>query len=126
VRLIDLPAAGEWPWEDLAVLPGDPHGNALAYRGHRWYRQYLVPCRPATDAAAPYRAGGVYVVLGGAGGIGEAWSEDLLRRMPVQIVWIGRRPKDDVIQAKLDRLAGLGPVPLYVAADATDREQLEA
>jgi NADP-dependent 3-hydroxy acid dehydrogenase YdfG len=125
VRLLDLPAAGDWPWRDLFALAGDPHGNASAYRDHRWYRQRLVPYRPAAEAAAAYRPGGVYVVIGGAGGIGAAWSEALLRRMPVQLVWIGRRPQDDAMQTRLDRLAELGPAPLYIAADATDREQLE-
>jgi acyl transferase domain-containing protein/ubiquinone/menaquinone biosynthesis C-methylase UbiE/acyl carrier protein len=127
VRLIDLPSSGSWPWRDLLALAGDPHGNAVAYRDHRWYRQRLVPHRPSaeTAAAAAYRPGGVYVVIGGAGGIGEVWSEALLRRLPAQLVWIGRRPLDDSIQARLDRLAGLGPAPLYIAADATDRKQLE-
>jgi polyketide synthase PksN len=68
----------------------------------------------------------VYVVIGGAGGVGEAWTEALLRRMPAQVVWIGRRPKDADLQARLDRLAALGPAPLYLTADATDREQLAA
>jgi NAD(P)-dependent dehydrogenase (short-subunit alcohol dehydrogenase family) len=126
VRVLDLPSAGEWPWNDLLMLAGDPSGNASAYRDHRWYRQHLVPYRPTAEDVAPYRSGGIYAVIGGAGGIGEAWSEALLRRMRVQLVWIGRRPQDEVIQAKLDRLAELGPAPLYIAADATDRRQLAA
>jgi acyl transferase domain-containing protein/SAM-dependent methyltransferase len=125
VRLMDLPTAGDgWPWEDLFAVPGEPHGNARAYRDRCWYRQELVPYRPAMEAATTGRPGEVYVVIGGAGGIGSAWSEALLRQSKVQLVWIGRRPKDGALQARLDRLAGLGPAPLYIAADATDREQL--
>jgi len=124
-RLVDLPSAGEWPWRDLATLAADPHGNAWAWRG-RWYRQQLATYRPAADGSSPYRPGGVYVVLGGAGGIGEAWSEAVLRRVPARLVWIGRRPLDETIQARIDRLAALGPAPLYIAADATDRGALEA
>ncbi|HEX3525457.1 MAG TPA: SDR family NAD(P)-dependent oxidoreductase [Thermoanaerobaculia bacterium] len=126
VRLLDLPASGEWPWRDLFAMAGDPHGNAAVYRGHRWYRRQLAPYRPGPETDTAYRPGGVYVVIGGAGGIGETWSEALLRRLPAQIVWIGRRPKDDAIQDKLDRLAALGPAPLYIAADATDYDQLES
>ncbi|MDK2598870.1 KR domain-containing protein [Bacillus stercoris] len=55
-----------------------------------------------------YKHGGVYVVIGGAGGIGEAWSEYMIRTYQAQIVWIGRRKKDAAIQSKLDRLALLG------------------
>ncbi len=126
VRLLDLPFAGRWPWPDLLAVAGDPHGNAWAYRDGRWYRQQLVPYRPAAETLPVYRPGGVYIVIGGAGGIGEAWSEALLRRLRVQLVWIGRRPLDEALQARLDRLSRLGPAPLYIAADATDREQLES
>ncbi len=135
VRLADLPAtpaadvadaAGDWPWQELLATAGDPHGNARAWRDRRWYRQHLVSCPPATvEMEAPYRPGGVYVVIGGGGGIGEVWSEALLRRMRVQIVWIGRRPQDAAIHARIERLAAIGPAPFYLSADATDREQLE-
>jgi acyl transferase domain-containing protein/SAM-dependent methyltransferase/acyl carrier protein len=124
VRLMDLPSAGDRPWRDLLTLAGDPHGNAWVYRDDLWYRQQLVPCRPVVEAAEVYRPGGVYVVIGGAGGVGQAWSEALLRRTQAQLVWIGRRPQDGAVQAGLDRLAHLGPAPRYIAADARDREQL--
>ena len=68
--------------------------------------------------------GGVYVVIGGAGGVGEVWSEYMLRTYGAHIVWINRRPKDQVVQAKLDRLAGLGSAPHYMSADATDEVAL--
>lgn len=126
VRLMDLPAAQDWPWRDVLGMPGDSQGNASVFRDGRWYRQRLVPCRIDSTETAPYRPGGVYVVIGGAGGIGEAWTEALLRRMPARVAWIGRRPEDEEIRARLDRLAELGPRPLYIAADAADRGQLEA
>src|SRR5260370_35719933 len=70
------------------------------------------------------REGGVYVVIGGAGGIGEAFSEHLIRIYRAQMIWIGRRELDVEIQAKLNRLSTLGPVPGYIRADATDRNAL--
>src|SRR5215813_10579193 len=76
-----------------------------------------------TDAL-PYRPGGVYVVIGGAGTIGRVWSEHVIRRVGARIIWIGRRQKDATIQAALDALAALGPAPLYIAADAADRQDL--
>jgi polyketide synthase PksM len=126
VRLMDMPAGDGWPWRDLLAMAGDPHGNAVAWRDRSWHRQQLVAARVSNAEPPPYRPGGVYVIVGGAGGIGEAWSEALLRRMPVRLAWIGRRPEDEAIRARLDRLAELGPRPLYIAADATDREQLDA
>jgi polyketide synthase PksM len=68
----------------------------------------------------------VYVVIGGAGGIGEVWSEYMVRTYGAHIVWIGRRARDEAIDAKLERLAALGPAPHYIAADAGDRASLQA
>ncbi|MGK3983833.1 SDR family NAD(P)-dependent oxidoreductase [Sorangium sp. So ce136] len=124
VRLLDV--AGEGSVDDLFTLPPDPQGNALAYRDKQWYRQTLVPLTGLSAGRGLYRRGGVYVVIGGAGGIGEIWSEHLIREFQAHVVWIGRRQKDATIQAKLDRLAQVGPAPLYIAADATDRDALQA
>ncbi|MCP4396442.1 MAG: SDR family NAD(P)-dependent oxidoreductase, partial [bacterium] len=124
IRLIDLETGCEWPLAELFTLPADPQGNAWSYRGRHWYRQQLIPCRlPSLDRTL-YRQEGVYVVIGGAGGIGAVWSEYMIRTYQARIVWIGRREKDAAIQAKLDKLAAVGPVPHYIAADASDQTAL--
>ena len=108
-------------------MPSDPGGNAWVRRDNQWHRQQLLPLDDLPDdpsASGLYRMGGVYVVIGGAGAIGEVWSEYMIRTWRAQVIWIGRRPKDDAIQAKLDRLAELGPMPLYLSADASEREAL--
>ena len=64
-------------------------------------------------------------MLGGAGGIGVALSEYLISRYEAQVVWLGRRTEDDPIRQQCERLAKLGPRPLYLQADAVDREALE-
>ncbi len=63
-------------------------------------------------------------MIGGAGGIGEVLSEYLIRNYQAKMIWVGRRELDSGIQKKLDRLSVLGPVPSYLRADATDREEL--
>lgn len=72
-----------------------------------------------------YQTGGVYAVIGGAGYLGEAWSEYMIRRYKARIIWIGRSTLNDSIQAKLDRLSAFGPAPEYVSADAADSASLE-
>ncbi|NRS49278.1 SDR family NAD(P)-dependent oxidoreductase [Brevibacillus sp. HB2.2] len=126
VRLVDLEAHAEWPLRDIFALPVDAHGNAWAYRGHAWYRQQLLPVQSPSIHQTVYRQHGVYVVIGGAGGIGQAWSEYMIRTYQAQIIWIGRRKKEESIQNKINQLATLGPVPLYIEADATDRESLQS
>ncbi|WP_394849113.1 SDR family NAD(P)-dependent oxidoreductase [Pendulispora brunnea] len=124
-RVVDLPEDGAWPLQEIAHLPADPRGNPWAYRKGEWYREQWLPCERATQAApSRFRQGGVYVMLGGAGRLGEALSEHVIRTHRAQLVWIGRRALDAEIQAKIDRLARLGPAPVYVQADATNLEDL--
>ncbi|UJF34777.1 SDR family NAD(P)-dependent oxidoreductase [Paenibacillus hexagrammi] len=124
-RVIDLEAGCEWPVQEMFALPSDPRGDAWVYRNQEWYRQKLIPVRDIPSGEPMYRHGGVYVVIGGAGGIGEAWSEYVIRNWQAQVVWIGRRDKDAAIQAKLERLAALGPEPVYLCADVSDRKALQ-
>ncbi|MBG9944735.1 SDR family NAD(P)-dependent oxidoreductase [Brevibacillus formosus] len=126
VRLVDLEAHADWPLRDIFALPADAHGNAWAYRGHTWYRQQLMPVQSPSINQTVYRQHGVYVVIGGAGGIGQAWSEYMIRSYQAQVIWIGRRKKDESIQNKINQLASLGPAPHYIEADATDRESLQS
>ncbi|WP_146149216.1 SDR family NAD(P)-dependent oxidoreductase [Nitratireductor sp. StC3] len=124
VRLLDMPRGEGWPVADVFRLPADRHGNPLGYRHGEWYRRVLLPTRLDGSGPSPYRRGGVYVVLGGAGGIGEVWTEYMIRAYRAQVVWIGRRAKNAEIQSKIDRLSALGPAPDYHVADASDEAAL--
>jgi polyketide synthase PksN len=124
IRLADL-ERGRWPQETLFALPFDEEGDTWAYRGGQWYRQRLLPVALADGGPAAYRRGGVYVVIGGAGGIGEAWSDHMIRTYGAQVIWLGRRPLDAAIAAKCRALGELGPTPRYIAADAGDVQALD-
>ena len=123
-RVLDLSDGHSPPWHDLLAAPHAVHDPVLACREDKWLRQSLRPHRPAAEPAPMTRPGGVYLVIGGAGGIGRAWSEATLRRHDAQLIWVGRRALDATIQAKLDQLAQLGPRPRYLSADATSLEEM--
>ena len=125
MRLIDLEAHGTWPLPELFTLPPDPQGNAYVYRAQEWYQQQFLPVQSLSVEPSGYRSGGIYVVIGGAGGIGEVWSEYVIRRYQAQIIWIGRRKIDAEILAKQERLTALGPRPHYITADASERSALQ-
>jgi len=122
LRLLDV--AADAPWPQICRLPADPQGQPWAYRSGEWFRQQLIPVQMPPPTTSAYRWGGVYVVIGGAGGIGVAWSNYMIRRYRARIVWIGRRPLDAAIQRQIDTLAQLGPAPLYISADAADESAL--
>lgn len=125
VRLIDLPSHENWPIATIFTIPASLDGNPWVYRNQTWYQQNLIAVHQPYKHPTLYKTGGIYIVIGGAGGIGETWSEYMIRKYQAQLIWIGRRTKNANIQEKLDRLAALGPVPLYISADATDQEALQ-
>ncbi|MCQ4167725.1 SDR family NAD(P)-dependent oxidoreductase, partial [Tahibacter sp. P2K] len=125
VRLVDLDDAPAWPLQALAGLPADAAGDAWALRNGEWYRLRLLPCEEMDSAAwSRWRSAGVYVIIGGAGGIGEVLSDYLIRHYQARVVWLGRREADAAIAAKQQRLARDGLAPEYLQADASDRAQL--
>lgn len=126
VRALDLEEGAAWPVADILDAPAGEGGEVLARRDGRWLRRVLVPVSGPASTPEAYRQGGVYVVLGGAGGIGAAWTRHVAQRYGAQVVWIGRRPLDDAIRQQIDAIAQVGPAPLYLSADATDRAALGA
>ncbi len=131
LRLLDIDSLAEASITECLSLPWDKGGNLLAQRRGEWFRQGLArmsagPQASAVPQASPvYRQNGVYVVIGGAGGVGEVWSRFMIENHQANIVWIGRRPVNSSIEEKITALAQLGPAPLYVSADAADFNALQ-
>ncbi len=125
VRMLDLePGLESFP-ESMWALPSNPRGEALVCRGSEWFEQTLIPVREVSGGKSRYRSNGVYVLIGGAGGIGEVVSRELIELYQARVVWIGRRVKDASIQDKLDALSALGTAPHYITADARNRSELQ-
>ena len=124
IRLLDLPEAHSLTEDVLLAQPVNTYGNARLWRGGSWYQQQLARCVLAPLNTEVYRDSGVYVVVGGAGGLGRVVSEHLIRQCRAQMVWLGRREEDDAITQARRRLGELGPTPLYLQVDATDRDAL--
>ncbi len=124
IRLFDLEANSDLPFAEMLTMPADVGGNVFAWRNAQWHRQNLIPCKSPDEWPTVYKKRGVYVVIGGAGGIGEAWSDYMISTYQAQIVWIELREKDAAIQSKLKRLSASGPAPFYIQADATNYKSL--
>jgi polyketide synthase PksL len=121
VRRVDL---GDEPWPaDLMTLPTHARTDSWVHRSGQWLTRRWAPCDVAATPGAPYREGGVYVVVGGAGGLGTAWTRHVVERFGAHVVWIGRSPEDAAVRARMDSVRGRGSVR-YVRADATDEASL--
>ncbi|MYR11741.1 SDR family NAD(P)-dependent oxidoreductase, partial [Streptomyces sp. SID724] len=119
VRRADLDT-DELP-HDLLALPGRTGDDPLAHRAGQWLARRWAPDEPGDAQPAPYRRGGVYVVIGGAGGLGTQWTRHVVRNHDAHVIWIGRRPVDASIDA---RLAEAGARVSYLSADAADPASL--
>ncbi|QDG75024.1 SDR family NAD(P)-dependent oxidoreductase [Labrenzia sp. PHM005] len=122
IRTFDLDSCDPPSWSSLA----ESNETRSAVRAGKAYGLRLAMADPLPDTGQSHlREDGVYVVIGGAGGIGTTWSEAVLNNVQAQVIWIGRRPHNAAITAHIDRLTRLGPPPIYIQADATNPDALE-
>jgi acyl transferase domain-containing protein/acyl carrier protein/SAM-dependent methyltransferase len=76
---------------------------------------------PDTAQAIPWKDGGVYLITGGAGGLGLLFAQEIARRaVAPRIVLAGRSSLDATRRAALDALADTGAVASYHQADIAD------
>ena len=105
--------------------PGDPRGREIAYRnGQRFVAR--LEHRPAATGRTPWRRGGHYAILGGAGGIGAELARDLATRHGARLTLIGRSPEDDHRRALVADIVARGGEALYLPADGADPDALTA
>lgn len=100
-------------------------GNTVAYRdGQRYCRRMeLVRLPNAVDAV--YRHHGVYLLLGGAGGVGYALSRHLAEHYHANLVWIGRSALNDEKKRALEEIERLGGRATYIQADGCDAAAMQ-
>ncbi|MCP5002839.1 MAG: SDR family NAD(P)-dependent oxidoreductase, partial [Planctomycetes bacterium] len=125
LRLLDVESLESVSTKECLSLAWDKQGNGFAYRNKEWFQQGLVRVQTLQHETSLYRKEGVYVVIGGTGGIGEVWSRFMMEQYQARIVWIGRREKDDAIKEKINTLGMLGKEPIYIKADVADFDSLE-
>ncbi|HWH01383.1 MAG TPA: SDR family NAD(P)-dependent oxidoreductase, partial [Pilimelia sp.] len=109
-----------------AVLgePAHPKGRAVVVRGGRRHVRVLVPVPAA--AGLPYRDGGVYVVVGGTGGIGLALTRHLVERHRATVVWLSRGAPGAAHQAEMRRARDLGGAVAHRRVDVADAAAVRA
>ncbi|MCP5153996.1 MAG: amino acid adenylation domain-containing protein [Ectothiorhodospiraceae bacterium] len=115
----------------LAELRAGADEPVVALRGrHRWVRRFEPrPLARPAGLPARLREDGVYVVLGGLGGIGLELAEWLDRTARARLVLVGRRDladrgeDDGVAQARRARVARLRSAEVH-ACDVRDPEAL--
>ncbi|CAM3187981.1 SDR family NAD(P)-dependent oxidoreductase [Corallococcus sp. ZKHCc1 1396] len=88
-----------------------------------WRPAYVPAIVP--EKAVPLRRGGVYLVSGGAGGLGLRFAEHLGRTLGAKLVLAGRSELTPAVSARLEALRASGAQVKYVRADVSSREDVE-
>ncbi|HWM03746.1 MAG TPA: SDR family NAD(P)-dependent oxidoreductase, partial [Actinophytocola sp.] len=112
--------------DGLLDEPARQDNREVALVGERRLVRRLRPVRLDPRARSPFRDGGSYLIIGGAGGIGLALAEHLAATASARLVLVGRRAPDERIEAALARLAELGGQAGYQRADVTDADVLRS
>ncbi|KID58857.1 hypothetical protein JF50_03130 [Pseudoalteromonas luteoviolacea] len=123
VRIIDAEQLDSIPSE-FTLLPA----GLYAHRTGQYFSFELAQHTylDATANKASLQKQGTYLVQGGAGGLGQVWSEWMIKHHDAQIIWLGRRELNADIQSDIDRLAKLGKAPVYIQCDASDKDAMES
>jgi amino acid adenylation domain-containing protein len=125
IRVADLTEYDESSLSAVLCLQADPLGNTRLYRYGQWFNQALMKMQdPPFTGETRFKQHGVYIIVGGAGGLGTAISEYLIRKYQAKIIWFGRRAKNSDIDAKIRKLSAIGSAPYYIQADATSAQSL--
>lgn len=120
VEAADLPGTARL----LAAAEGP--GAEVRFADGRYWTRVLEPVAPPAPDAAPWRERGVYLVTGGAGGVGRILAERLARTHHARLVLLGRGPAGDDTRRLVRRIEEAGGRALYVSADVSDRAALAA
>lgn len=68
---------------------------------------------------------GVYVIIGGTGGIGSELSFYIAKKYNAKVVLIGRKAVNSTITSQIDKVKELGGDAIYIEGDMTNVESME-
>ena len=111
--------------EKLLTIRSIESGSPLAFRKGFWYSINMSKIHLNHKENSMIKNNGVYVLLGGAGGLGKVTSEYLIKKYQAQVVWLGRSEISEDIELVLEEMSKLGKRPKYLTCNANDRSSLE-
>ena len=100
----------------------------IRFRGDRYLVRAIEESIPddASDPIGPLKENGVYLLTGGAGGLGFVFAEHLAKQVKAKLILTGRSPLGDEKALKIEALRGLGSEVIYIQADVSRQEAAHA
>jgi len=106
----------------IEMIVSEPYSkltSVVAFRdGKRFERKLRMVDLPAVKES-PFKENGVYLIIGGAGGIGFELSKYLAARYRARLIWIGRSNLGKEQEEKLNKIKESGGDAIYLKADVS-------
>jgi len=109
----------------LVALKVKSTGQDIALRNGNVYVRKLQPILVGHNSCSPLKEEGVYLILGGTGGIGLELGAYLVRKVHARIVLIGRSEPDEKTKEKMELIESSGGKVLYLKADAGNSDEMK-
>jgi acyl transferase domain-containing protein/acyl carrier protein len=110
----------------LAELTAESEDSIIAYRNnYRWVQTFeSIALEAATEDKIRLRQSGVYLIIGGMGGIGLVLAEYLAKTFQAKLILVGRSLPSN--NDKIKQLEALGAQVLVLTADVTNYAQMQS
>lgn len=102
------------------------NGEEAVIRGGERYVRSFCPMDSNSVEQVPFRYNGVYMIAGGAGGIGLELGRYLADTVKARLVLLGRSTLNDLQKEKIALIEANGGEVLYIQADITDDTSMQA
>lgn len=109
---------------DLLLREPIPFGEEVRIEGTRLLVRALRPVTVEDAHRSPFRPQGVYLIVGGAGGVGSLLARHLAKACGAKVALLGRAAVGASHRELLDTIRAEGGEGLYIRCDVTDREQV--
>ena len=117
ITVLDVENSEQISKECFSYIKSERLGKDYALRNGIIYGRYIYETEVNYEAHA-YKKEGVYVIVGGAGGIGQVLTKYILNKYKSNIVWLGRSDREKV-EKKIAQCNIDGKCPDYFSADVT-------
>ncbi|NML68959.1 SDR family NAD(P)-dependent oxidoreductase [Chryseobacterium sp. RP-3-3] len=124
IRMIDLGTETTWNWDTLMSYSSNKDGAVVAYRNGFLFRSELRPLDQHAAVSSKLKQSGVYLLLGGAGGIGRVTSDYLMKQYNAKVIWLGRREMDSELEKAIHSVGTPSNRPEYFQCDATKKNEV--
>lgn len=110
-------------WDEVKNISFDKRGNSLVYRDENWFAQEMIPVKLNQCNKNGITQNGIYIIVGGAGGLGYGLTTLLIEKYNATVIWLGRSKMNKKIEDRITSF-NMSNRPHYYSVDASDESEL--